>query len=432
MILRVTSGFRAILLAGAAAVLVPAMAPVAASAQSARNLDNARSDVLIFDGAVTSAPAVFRYTMQPNTTLQVDVIPKEGSELDPVLTITDAATGEVLAEDDDSGGNLASRARIMTESRRQVEITVSAFAFFSGEETNGPFELQLRPAPYVPEATTAVDYGSEMRGRLTGGNPRLYTISGEAGQLLEVALTARGDDLDPLLILYSGSGTMGEEVARDDDGGEGLNSLLRVRLPESGTYTIAASAYGSSEGQFTLRVAPLRDVAATTGEQVLSFGERVGGFISQTVGSGEDGAEQGYVTYRLSGEAIAAIRAGTGAVTFNMSTPLVEDTDFPSSVDSFLDLGFETPLGYAGVLRDDDGGGELNARIAVDLGVLAAEGDLLERLRIRASSIGGGGAFEMELVEGLQEVAESDYSFTDDGEIPPPVMLAPPAPSIAD
>ena len=409
MIERVTSGFRAILLAGAAAVLVPALVPVAASAQSARNLDNARSDVLIFDGAVTSTPAVFRYTMQPNTTLQVDVIPKEGSELDPVLTITDVRTGEVLAEDDDSGGNLASRARIFTETRRQVEITVSAFAFFSGEETNGPFELQLRPAPFVPEPTTAVEYGTEMRGRLTAGNPRLYTISGEAGQLLEVALTARGDDLDPLLILYRGNGTMGAEVARDDDGGEGLNSLLRVTLPESGTYTIAASAYGSSEGQFSLRVAPLRTVPMTSGDQVLGFGERVEGFISQTVALGEDGAEQGYVTYRLSSEAIAAIRAGAGAVTFNMSTPLVEDTDFPSSVDSFLDLGFETPLGYAGVMRDDDGGGELNARIAVDLAVLAAEGDLLERLRIRASSIGGGGAFEMELVQGLQEVAEPIY-----------------------
>ncbi|MFC3096749.1 PPC domain-containing protein [Alteraurantiacibacter palmitatis] len=406
-----TRGFRAVLLAGVAAGLVPAMLPVAATAQSARNLDNARSDVLIFDGAVTSAPAVFRYTMQPNTTLQVDVIPKEGSDLDPVLTITDARTGEVLAEDDDSGGNLASRARIVTEARRQVEITVSAFAFFSGEETSGPFELQLRPTAFVPEPTTAVEFGSEMRGRLTGGNPRLYTIRGEAGQLLEVALTARGDDLDPLLILYRGHGTMGEEVARDDDGGEGLNSLLRVRLPESGTYTIAASAYNSSEGQFSLRVAPLRELAAATSEQVLGFGEALEGYITQANYGDYDG-EDSYVTFRLGAEAIAAIRAGAGEVTINMTTPVIEDSDFPSGIDAFLELGFETPLGYSSVLSNDDGGEGLNARIAVDLRTLVVEGgDWLERLRIRASSISGGGGFALALVQGLQEVAEEvDFS----------------------
>ncbi|MFC3100829.1 PPC domain-containing protein [Altererythrobacter lauratis] len=427
MIRRVTSGFRAVLLAGAAAVLVPAIVPVAASAQSARNLDNARSDVLIFDGAVTTAPAVFRYTMQPNTTLQVDVIPKEGSDLDPVLTITDVRTGEVLAEDDDSGGNLASRARIVTEARRQVEITVSAFAFFSGEETNGPFELQLRPAPFVPEHTTAIDYGAEMRGRLTGGNPRLYTIRGEAGQLLEVALTARGDDLDPLLILYKGSGTMGEEVARDDDGGGGLNSLLRIRLPESGTYTIAASAYNASEGQFTLRVAPLRDVAATTGEQALGFGDPAEGYLTQSA-YGEVEGEESAVTYRLGAEAIAAIRAGAGEVTINMTTPAFEDSDFPSNIDPFLELGFETPLGYSSVMSDDDGGEGLNARLAVDLRPLAMEGsDWLERLRIRASSIGGGGAFALELVEGLQAVEEeTDFSAVE--EVPFDAAVAPPAP----
>lgn len=416
------------LLLGAAAVLVP----VAATAQDVRNLDAARSDVLIFDGAVTSTPALFRYTMEAGTALTVDARPKEGSELDPVMTITDAVTGEVLAEDDDSGGNLASRARITTDVRRVVEISVSAFAFFSGEETSGAFELQLRPVAWVPQPTETIGYGSEVRGRLDEGGQRLYSIYGEAGQLLEVALLARGDELDPFLKLYKGQGTEGEELASDDDGGDSLNSLLRFVLPETGTYTIAATAYGSTEGGYTLRVAEQRVHSLQAPEQVLGLAERSSGYIG--AGYQEGSIDPAMITYRLTPEAIAAIRSGTGEVTINMTTPLVEDTDFPSGIDAFLELGFETPLGFASMQSNDDGGEGLNSRLALNLGPVATDGDWLERLRIRASSIGGGGAFEIEMVEGMQEVRD-DYAFDeymeydeDGNPVPPPIMIAPPAP----
>ena len=409
-----------VLLLGAAAIL----APVAASAQEVRDLDQARSDVLIFDGAVTTTPAKFRYTMEAGTALVVDAVPKEGSELDPVLTITDLATGDVLAEDDDSGGNLASRARITTDVRRQVEITVSAFAFFSGEETTGAFELQLRPSAWVPEPTEAIAFGGEVRGRLTSGEQRLFTIQGEEGQLLEVALRARNDDLDPLLNLYRGTGSEGELLTSDDDGGGELNSLLRFVLPATGTYTIGATTYGSTDGPFTLRVAPQREYALQAPEQVLGLAERTSGYLG--AGYEEGAVDPAVITYQLTPEAIAAIRAGAGEVTVNMTVPLIEDEDFPSGVDAFLELGFDTPLGFASMMTNDDGGENLNSRIALDLGPVARDGDWLERLRIRASSISGGGAYEIELVEGMQEVREP-YSYE---EAPIPTIVPAPAPPV--
>lgn len=218
--------------------------------------------------------------------------------------------------------------------------------------------------------------------------------------MLQVAMIAGSDDLDPSLTLYRGEGTNGEELASDDDGGDGLNSLLRFVLPETGSYTIAAQAYGGSAGDYTLRVAPQRSHTIQSPQQVISLDERVSGYLGTGYENG--GLDPSEITYQLTPEAIAAIREGRGEVTINMTTPLFEDEYFPSSIDAFVELGFETPLGFAGMLSNDDGGDGLNARLVIDLSPIANDGDWLERLRIRATSIGNAGAFEIELVEGGQ------------------------------
>lgn len=422
------------LLAGAAAVLVPA----AALAQDARNLDNARSDVLIFEGEVGTAPVVYRYTIPARTVLQVDAKPADGSELDPVLTITDVRSGEVLVEDDDSGGNLGARGRIVSERGQRVEITVSSFAFLTGEETAGAFELQLRPRPWTPPRTRAVTLGSDTTGTLASGGSEMFTISGTKGQVLEVALVAGGDDLDPMLALHQGVGADGEMLTSDDDGGNNLNSLLRVTLPDDGTYTIVASPYGDTSGAYTLRVAPRRAApAGDTGSTVLAFGTPLAGFTAApNYEAAEDGGDvHTGVVYSLSPEAIAAIRAGQGEVTFNLSGPQFEDPDFPSGIDPFLELGFETPMGFAAMLSDDDGAGQLNSRIPADLAALAADGDWLERLRVRAYSIGGAGEFSLEMVPGKQELVVPTYeeyleeAAVDAGEAVEAVEAAPDEPA---
>lgn len=420
---------KAFLLAGAAALLTP----IPAAAQDVRNLDNAQSDVLIFDGTVTGEPARFRLTMERGSFLQVDVRPAEGSDLDPVLTITDVRTGEVLAEDDDSGGNLASRARIRSDVRRQVELTVTPFAFFSGEESSGAFELQLRRGAYTVPRTTPIAYGGEARGRVGAEEQRYYTISGQAGQLLEVALLAEDDSIDPLLNLYSGTDVEGEVLMSDDDGGEGLNSLLRFVLPKSGTYTIGVGTYGESTGSFTLRVNEQRSPIDQAALTPLGLAERSTGYLAGVTydAATEQAVEATGNLYQLSATAIAAIRAGAGEVTIDMTHPLIDNASFPSGVDPFLEVGFETPLGFASMMTNDDGGEEgLNARIAIDLAPLAADGDWLERLRIRANTIGGGGSYDIQIAEGLLPVREP-YAYEEaaegyDGEYPVPMVPPPP------
>lgn len=438
---------KAALLAGAA-VVSAALVPSLAAAQEARNLDRATSDVLIFEGEVTTAPLRYRYTIPARTRLQVDVIPDEGSSLDPTLTITDVRSGEVLAEDDDSGGDLASRASVLSERGQLVEITVSPFGFLEEGETAGAFTLQLRPRPWVRPVTRPVTVGSDTDGTLAVGGSQLFTIRGEAGQLLEVALVTRSKPdeetgeggLDPLLKLYKGEGTDGEVLQESDDNGTNLNSLIRITLPETGIYTLEASPYGDTSGDFTLRVAAPRETHFS-GETQLMFGTPLAGYINAGGAAVLEGEEAPAAIYALSPAVIAAIRAGQGQVTFNLTKPLSEDPDFPGGVDPVLELGFDTPLGFATMKRDDDGGGELNSRIAADLSAIASDGDWLERLRLRATSIGEAGGFSIEMVPGLQEVvapawdeyvdaaadaaaaaAEGDYP------VPPPVMVVPAPP----
>ncbi len=405
---------RVALLASAAVTCAAVLLPLAAAAQDVRNLDRETSDVLIFEGVVTTAPLRYRYTIPAHTRLQVDVIPAEGSTLDPTLTITDVRSGEVLAEDDDSGGNLAARANVLSDRAQQVEITVSPFGFLEENETAGAFELHLRPRAWVAPVTRAVTVGSDTTGTLAVGSSQLFTIRGEAGQLLEAALVAAvvQDEepvegaLDPYLKLYKGEGTDGEVLQESDDNGTNLNSLIRFTLPESGVYTLEASPYGDTAGDYTLRVAAPREVVLS-GETALALGEPLGGFAHSS-SEAVDGKLPTAI-YSLSPALITAIRGGQGEVTFNLTKPLSEDPDFPGGIDPYLELGFETPLGFAPLLLDDDGGGELNARIPVDLAAAATDGDWLERLRLRATSIGDAGGFSIEVVEGLQDLVVPTY-----------------------
>jgi hypothetical protein len=79
----------------------------------------------------------------------------------------------------------------------------------------------------------------------------LYTFDGTSGQVVTIAHD--GVSLsDPYLLLVGPDGAVGAE---DDDGGDGLSSLISgFALPASGTYTIEATAFGLETGTYTLGV----------------------------------------------------------------------------------------------------------------------------------------------------------------------------------
>lgn len=406
------------LLVGAAAVLTP----VAAAAQ-VRDLDQAQSDVRVFQGSVDSAASVYEVSVPAGSVMQIDVL--STSDLDPIVSVTDAATGEVIAEDDDGGENLNSRVRIMGNEGRRIVIEVNSFDASwaaEGEEYGGSFDLRLETSAYTPPVILPVTYGARQEGEVRG-EPTLFTMEGVAGERVEIALTSPDGELDPFLELRDDTG---EVIAFNDDGGNGLNSLLNYVFEEDGTYTIAATGYGTSEGAFLLRIRDRRDAAPQLPLQVIGIADQASGELGSPWA--DDGLLPPYIDYQLSEEAIATIVSGDGDVTIRMNAVETDDADFAGQIDPYVELGFDTPLGFAVATYDDDGSGTLDSMLPVDLGLLADNPAMLGMLRIRVQGFGGSsGPYTLEITEGMEARAET-YDAWEGGMAPPPIMIPPPAP----
>lgn len=390
----------AMLLASAAAVMAPA-----ALAQ-VRDLDNESSDVRVFQGRVAGEPAVFYVTTPAEGALQVDVL--ASGELDPVVRVRDADSGETIAEDDDGGEGLNSRVVISGEASRRIVIEVDSYDaewVEDGEEYGGSFDLRLSISNCTPGGGATITYGASENGAICGSE-NLYTFMGEAGQMVEIAMIAEGDDLDPYLELRDANG---EVVAFNDDGGGSLNSLLRHTFEESGTYTVAATSYGGTTGDYRLRVRSQRSAMAQLPLQVIGIDDEASGELASGW-AGDDSLGLTHIDYQLSDAARAAIAAGNGEVTIRMTAAEDGDADFGGSLDPLLEVGFDTPLGFAVIDSDDDGAGNLNSMLPIDLGQIADNPALLDMLRIRAQGFGGSaGAYTLTISEGMEARASDDW-----------------------
>lgn len=401
----------ALLLAGAAAAI-----PQAATAQELRDLDGEESTVRGFPGRITDGPQRFTVSVPADSAMQIDVI--STSDLDPILRVFDAVTEELLAEDDDGGDELNSRATIRGNTGREagrqagrrivIEVDTYSYEGYDDEESlaaGGSFDLRLTTRTYTAEPERQIGWGATETGSLLGGEEHRFRFSGEAGMLLEVAMLAaeEGSDLDPYLELRDAAGAT---VASNDDGGNGLDAVLRHVLDSDEDYTVVASAFGQSAGPYTLRVGERREPLVQAPEQMIGLGETATGRLGTGYENG--GVEPATISYRLDEAARAAIAGGAGEITFRMAVATETDSAFGGALDPFLELGFDTPLGFAVVASDDDGAGERDALLPVDLAPVAADPALLERLRVRVSGFGETtGAYTLRLVPGIEAAAAS-------------------------
>ncbi len=384
----------------AAAVVAMAAVAVPALAQDARDLDGQSGDVRVFTGEVKRAPVLYRETIPANTALEIVAAATSSSQLDPYLRVRDAASGELLKEDDDSAGNLGARTYIFAEREMRVEIEVSAAEAGDDNRKTGQFELSVRPSDWRPVAPRTITFGSTSEGRMVGGETHVFHIEGKAGQILVATLRAPdGSSLDPMLELRRGRATTGETLAEDDDGGGGANGLdsrIRRALSADGTYTLVARGLGTTSGNYVLTIGSGDQRAAVAAVRELSLGVRSSGQFGADDVINEDGDEQQReVIYRLSNEAKRTLRSNPGTLIIRMNK------SGESDIDPMLDLAVETPLGRSIVASDDDSGGNLNAELSVDLSALRSEPDWLDRVRIVARTLNDvDGAFTIEAVRG--------------------------------
>lgn len=128
--------------------------------------------------------------------------------------------------------------------------------------------------------------GEPVTGEIeTGGDIDWFAVEFEQGESyaidLEGAPTGQGSLPDAFLHVFDEAGA---ELATDDDGGTGFNSRLIFEAPETGTFYIAASAFSTGTGTYTLSVdtftPPPDDVADDRStEATIAVGESVTGEI---------------------------------------------------------------------------------------------------------------------------------------------------------
>jgi hypothetical protein len=189
--------------------------------------------------------------------------------------------------------------------------------------------LLLAAFPAFAQETLAV--GASVEGTLTASAPFIdYTFESAGDQRITITLVS--DAFDCFLALYDADGV---EIAADDDSAGDLDSQIGPISLDAGTYTIRATSYTyrnvgatDSRGAFTLSIAEFET-------NPIEYGQRVEGELT---------ADALTTSYTFRGEAGEAV------------VIQMKSSDF----DAYLTL---RDAAGGEIAYDDDGAGDLNARI---------------------------------------------------------------------
>lgn len=273
------------------------------------------------DGWLQEGGDTYTVTIEESGLYQFEM---RSSDLDAYLVLE--GPNGYRREDDDSAGQLDARIADFLEAGEYHLTARAAYGQASGLYT-------LRLGPHETASGEALRNSGELRidEPLHGwfsGSPLVYRLALETPAAVTLDLLSA--DFDAFLELR------GDDLfVSDDDGGEGLNARLLQPLP-AGRYEVAARSHsGSGSGLFELRAAAI-PLEAKPGNGRLGIGSAVQAWLEPGSRSVYEVVIEEPGHYRLD----------------------LHSKDF----DAFLELEGE---GLA--LSDDDGGGELNARISAHL-----------------------------------------------------------------
>ncbi|MCL4714269.1 MAG: pre-peptidase C-terminal domain-containing protein [Hyphomonadaceae bacterium] len=175
---------------------------------------------------------------------------------DPLLRVYDA-NGVEVAMDDDGGDGLNSYLEFTAPSSGAYFVEARGYS----DNSVGGYTLSARAGDTPGDASTDLTLsadGDYREGVLSpAGDRDWFRIDLAEGQALRIGVdTAQTMDGlgDPYLVLY---GPDGAEVARDDDGGEGLNAFLEYQATAAGAHFAEVRGYSeNAEGRYVIGVLP--------------------------------------------------------------------------------------------------------------------------------------------------------------------------------
>jgi hypothetical protein len=356
---------------------------------------------------------VWRIDSSPGDELQVDL---RSGDFDAYLYVVGPGLGEGLT-DDDGGDGLNSRLCFVADEPGEYRVVASSLS-----SATGGYTLEVRERPGVtdgacpedvvdepadvedladlPTDDRALSVGIAVEGELSDSDPTVlgspaqaWAFEGTAGQSRTVDLES--DDFDPYLMI-EGPGL--EEWLFDDDGAGRCNSRVTIEFPQTGVYRVVASTLGSGTGAYRLVAteepgprsdescvpptsddAPEYDVEAVRVVGSLAWEETREGSLTGDEPEYGDRLMQAWTLEGQAGERIAIE---------------MRSSDF----DSYLYLagpGFDDPT------YNDDGAGNLNSRLCVEL---PADGSY----RVLAGPYSGGEAGQLYTITASRTTAEAD------------------------
>jgi hypothetical protein len=169
---------------------------------------------------------------------------------DTVIDLYDAA-GNIVASDDDSGGNTDSRAELTLDpgtyclALRSFDGSPLTGLVRVGRPEHPPLTEGLGPTPVAtrgtcdPSAATPITLGAPLSAPVETTPYYSFTLD----QPTALSLTAENQNADPVLTLYD---AQGDWLAENDDF-EGLNSRIDMAEPlPAGQYCLAVDALGDT------------------------------------------------------------------------------------------------------------------------------------------------------------------------------------------
>jgi sulfur carrier protein ThiS len=248
------------------------------------------------------------------------VVEAASGSFDSFLEVQQVRGEEVVAteSDDDSGGELNARLRFRAQTDGVARVAVTSL---NGEGTYVVRYREYQPTP-APARGELLAVGASVSGQFTDASPtRLldgdstqvreapfaaYEVQLAQGQAITIRLnrTSEASELDPLVMVGTGTPGNFEKLGEDDDSGSGLNARLNFTAPAAGTYVILATTFAESTGdEFRIEVLPFV-AGAVTASRAAAVGTPVTGQLSATdrITSGDDDGTTGHL-YEFAAEA---------------------------------------------------------------------------------------------------------------------------------
>ena len=320
-----------------------------------------------------------------------------GTLADPHLHGVHGPSGKPVpgTEDDDGGEGLNARLEFTARETGTHHVVAGAGGSGTGAYTLSVSEAEGQGTDDVPaDATTTatVAVGGSAAGEIGAAHDRdWYAVELEEGVTyrfdLEGSETGTGTLSDPYLRgVHDAQGDLIPGTT-DDDGGAGFDAKLLFTATETGIYYVAAGAYGSGTGAYTLSVSeagrpetgPAADVpaAATTAATV-----DVGGSATGEIGTAHD--RDWYAVKLVAGSVYRIDLEGS-------------ETGAGTLADPFLRGVHDAQGRLIAGTADDDGGEGLNARLEFTAGETGIH-------YVAAGAHGGGtGAYALSVRELLGE-----------------------------